>query len=784
MTQYLGDTALKIDSIIEATLGAGVSIPDLRDKGGQVYNVKGYGALGDGTTEDHVAIAAAITAASAAGGGTVYAPKGTYIIGAAIDLKANVNIVGDGWTTIFKSKNSLNTTPLRAQYLNLVTNITLKDFKLDMNGTNQSSSGWFAMTGVTNFTLDHVWFYNAKTFGTVIQADGDPLSGNLPKYGSIQNCRFDTQSDSSADFAIIQGHYLRIINNYFGDMHVGTSNYALSAGRSMRNCIIANNVFENNGSLAAIGLEDIQDVVISDNRIYDAGYHGIFVTTLSLTDNQRVTITGNVVSGCGYDGINLSKPLECIITGNICYNNGRDGISSNTTFNTIISDNICYNNNQGANASPTGSGIRLSGGSPSRVTIVGNQCFDSQVVKTQTYGIYSGNGDNQLVTNNIVHDNVNGQISVAGASTIIRSNPGITDSPSQTVANGGTGATTLSGVLKGNGTSAVTGSATLNDLAAPTADFSMASHKLTSVTDPSGAQDAATKNYVDGIATNLGKRARVRVATTGNITIATALNNADSIDGVALVTGDWVLVRGQSAPAENGVYVVGVTPARASEFDTYDEHPGSLIVVAEGSTYADTVWLSTSNSGGTLNTTAIAFSQTTATGALLASNNLSDITNAGTARSSLGLVIGTNVQAYDADLDTWATKTAPSGAVVGTTDTQTQTNKRITPRITTIVSSGTPTVNTDDCDAVTITAQAAAITSMTTNLTGAPTNFQKLIYRIKDDGTGRAITWGASFESKGVTLPATTVANKVLTVGFLYDTVALKWGCVASVSEA
>jgi len=120
---------------------------------------------------------------------------------------------------------------------------------------------------------------------------------------------------------------------------------------------------------------------------------------------------------------------------------------------------------------------------------------------------------------------------------------------------------------------------------------------------------------------------------------------------------------------------------------------------------------------------------------------------------------------------------------VGPATTNTLTNKRITSRITTIVSNANPTIDTDNCDAVTITAQSTAIASMTTNLTGTPTNFQKLIIRIKDDGTARAIAWGAKFVAKGVTLPTTTVLSKLLTVGFIYDSVLTTWGCVASVSE-
>ncbi len=125
-----------------------------------------------------------------------------------------------------------------------------------------------------------------------------------------------------------------------------------------------------------------------------------------------------------------------------------------------------------------------------------------------------------------------------------------------------------------------------------------------------------------------------------------------------------------------------------------------------------------------------------------------------------------------------------TGSLLGTTDAQTQTNKRITQRVKNIASSATPNINTDNYDRFSITALATAITSMTSGLSGTPTNFQSIIYRILDNGTGRAITWGAKFEARGTTLPTITTANKLLTVGFIYDTVDDIWGCVASENEA
>lgn len=120
-----------------------------------------------------------------------------------------------------------------------------------------------------------------------------------------------------------------------------------------------------------------------------------------------------------------------------------------------------------------------------------------------------------------------------------------------------------------------------------------------------------------------------------------------------------------------------------------------------------------------------------------------------------------------------------SGAAVTVDGTQTLTNKRVTPRVSTTTSSATPTINTDNVDMYGLTAQAADITSFTTNLSGTPTDGQKLwIYIV---GTAaRAITWGSSFEASTIALPTTTVSTNRLDVGFVWNAATSKWRCVAT----
>lgn len=124
---------------------------------------------------------------------------------------------------------------------------------------------------------------------------------------------------------------------------------------------------------------------------------------------------------------------------------------------------------------------------------------------------------------------------------------------------------------------------------------------------------------------------------------------------------------------------------------------------------------------------------------------------------------------------------AVEGVVIPSiSSTNTLTNKRVTKRAPAITQSATPVINTDNTDVAHITGLAQAITSMTSSLTGTPVEGDTLRIDITDNGTARAITWGASFEASTVALPTTTVISTRLDVGFVWNTVTTKWRCVAT----
>jgi len=129
----------------------------------------------------------------------------------------------------------------------------------------------------------------------------------------------------------------------------------------------------------------------------------------------------------------------------------------------------------------------------------------------------------------------------------------------------------------------------------------------------------ATKQYVDTVAQGLDPKASCVAATTANIT----LSGTQTIDGVALIAGDRCLVKDQTLSQNNGIYLVAAAAwTRATDMDSWAEVPGAFTFIEQGTLYADTGWVCTSNAGGTLGTTAITWVQFAGVGSYTAGTGL------------------------------------------------------------------------------------------------------------------------------------------------------------------
>lgn len=216
--------------------------------------------------------------------------------------------------------------------------------------------------------------------------------------------------------------------------------------------------------------------------------------------------------------------------------------------------------------------------------------------------------------------------------------------------------------LSGKTLSAPTVSGTI--AGSPTASGTWTFANPISGATPVATTDLATKAYVDSVAVGLSVKTAVAAASTANVV---SLSGTTTIDGVALIANDRVLLKDQTTTSQNGVYVIAAGAwSRATDLDVWSEAIGAMIPVTAGTVNANRIYVSTAAAGGTIGSTALTFtlfistsglqpldSDLTSIAALTTTSygrSVLTLADASASQTYFGLVIGTNVQAFSSVL--------------------------------------------------------------------------------------------------------------------------------------
>ncbi len=176
------------------------------------------------------------------------------------------------------------------------------------------------------------------------------------------------------------------------------------------------------------------------------------------------------------------------------------------------------------------------------------------------------------------------------------------------------------------------------------------SQKIVNLADPSANSDAANKQYVDTVARGLQWKAPARAASTATVTLAVP---GATLDGVALAANDRILLKNQTAAAENGLYLwsaSGSALVRTVDADTNGElAPGTAVSVTEGTANADKAFIIISDAAITIGTTTQSWGQLGGASSYTAGNgiNIAGSVISAVAAASGGVSVGAGGIALD-----------------------------------------------------------------------------------------------------------------------------------------
>lgn len=174
---------------------------------------------------------------------------------------------------------------------------------------------------------------------------------------------------------------------------------------------------------------------------------------------------------------------------------------------------------------------------------------------------------------------------------------------------------------------------------------------------PLADNDIANKQYVDSVAQGLDIKAACAYTTTNNITLSGLATQAGGDWGSTLTAGTRILVKNQTASAENGIYAASATGwTRTSDMNVWAEVPSAFTFIQQGTTLSDTGWVCTADPGGTIGVTAMPWTQFSGAGTYLAGNGLQIVGNTFSVKPN-----GTSLDASSSGLkisDTYAGQTS------------------------------------------------------------------------------------------------------------------------------